>query len=134
MNATDLAPAPAPASTTALPASQNESFGFWGTMGGYACLAWPLAMQAICRATNEDAYDVRVFLDSRFGRHFADSVNDARHQGLDLTAAIEQAVTHWMTWRIGRTAHQRYDIPMGTPHLVGFVIHCSIVEDAAGDV
>ena len=47
MSATDLAPATAPALTTALPASQNESFGFWGTMGGYACLAWPLAMQAM---------------------------------------------------------------------------------------
>ena len=102
-------------------------------MAGYACLAWPRALRAICRATGEDADAVRLFLDSRFGRHFADSVQSARHHGLDLDSAIEQAVAHWMTWRIGRSAYQRYGIPVGTPHLVGFVNHCSAAEAGAAD-
>mgnify|MGYP000054621897 CR=1 FL=1 len=24
--------------------TQNESWGFWGTMGGHACVAWPVAI------------------------------------------------------------------------------------------
>jgi hypothetical protein len=24
-----------------IPATRNEGWGFWGTMGGHACIAWP---------------------------------------------------------------------------------------------
>ena len=33
-----------------IPATENESWGFWGTMGGYASVAWPIAMTAIAEA------------------------------------------------------------------------------------
>jgi hypothetical protein len=107
-------------------------------MGGYASEAWPLAMAAITDATEASgasAEDVRTFLDSRFGRHFADSVHDALYQdcqgeqGSDMPQAIAKAVAQWMSWKIGRTAHGHYGIPMGMPHLSGFVIHCNIPQD-----
>ena len=124
-----------------LPTTRNEGWGFWGTMGGYASEAWPLAMAAITDATEASgasAEDVRTFLDSRFGRHFADSVHDALYQdclgdqgcqGCNMPQAIAKAVAQWMSWKIGRTAHNHYGIPMGMPHLSGFVIHCNIHQD-----
>lgn len=112
-----------------LPMTQNEGWGFWGNLGGYASVAWPLAMTAITEATGESAEDVRTFLDSRFGRHFGDSVQDALHQGLDLPQAIAKAVSQWMSWKIGRSTHGQYGIPMGVPHLTGFVIHSNIDQD-----
>lgn len=38
---------------TNIPATRNEGWGFWGTMGGHACIAWPLAMTAVTDATGE---------------------------------------------------------------------------------
>ena len=120
---------------TMLPTTQNEGWGFWGNLGGYASVAWPLAMTAITDATGESAEDVRTFLDSRFGRHFADSVHDALYQdslgdqGCNMPQAIAKAVAQWMRWKIGRTAHGHYGIPLGMPHLSGFVIHCNIHQD-----
>ena len=34
-----------------IPATQNEAWGFWGTMNEHASAAWPLAMNAISDAT-----------------------------------------------------------------------------------
>ena len=39
--------------TTQIPATQNESWGFYGTMNEQAKAAWPLAMAAISDATAE---------------------------------------------------------------------------------
>ena len=30
-----------------IPATQNEAWGFWGTMDEHAAIAWPMAMAAI---------------------------------------------------------------------------------------
>ena len=54
-----------------IPATQNEAWGFWGTMNEHASAAWPLAMTAISDATSQPLESVRLFLDSRHGRHFA---------------------------------------------------------------
>ena len=53
---------------TTIPASQNEAWGFWGTMNEHANAAWPLAMNAISDATGQPRESVRTFLDSRHGR------------------------------------------------------------------
>ncbi len=36
-------------SNSTIPATRNEAWGFWGTMGGHASIAWPLVMHAIAR-------------------------------------------------------------------------------------
>ena len=36
--------------SNSIPASQNEDWGFWGTMNEHAEAAWPLAMTAISDA------------------------------------------------------------------------------------
>jgi len=74
-----------------MPATQNEAWGFWGTMNEHANAAWPLAMTAISDATNQPLESVLVFLDSRHGRHFADDVLNQLHAGRDLADAINAA-------------------------------------------
>ena len=114
--------------TTQIPATQNESWGFYGTMNEHAEAAWPLAMTAISDATSQPLESVRIFLDSRHGRHFADDVQNGLYAGATLADAIEQATARWMGWTIGRSTSKQYGIPMGLPYLTGFVIHCEITE------
>jgi hypothetical protein len=66
--------------TTQIPATQNDAWGFWGTMNEHASAAWPLAMTAISDATSQPLESVRVFLDSRHGRHFADDVQNGLYE------------------------------------------------------
>ena len=116
--------------TTNIPASQNETWGFWGTLQNQGEAAWPIAMTTISNATNQTLESVRAFLDSRHGRHFADDVHNGLYAGATLKAAIEQATQQWMGWTIGRQASKDYGIPRDMPYLIGFVIHCKIVEAA----
>jgi hypothetical protein len=116
--------------TTNIPASQNETWGFWGSMNEYAQVAWPIAMAAISDATNQPLESVRAFLDSRHGRHFADDVNNGLYAGANLKDAINDATQRWMGWTIGRQTSKDYGIPRGMPYLIGFVIHCEIVEES----
>ena len=116
--------------TTHIPASQNETWGFWGTMNGHAEAAWPIAMTTISNATNQPLESVRAFLDSRHGRHFADDVHNGLYAGANLKDAIDQATQRWMGWTVGRQTSKQYGIPRGMPYLVGFVIHCEIVEES----
>ena len=113
-----------------IPATQNDAWGFWGTMNEHASVAWPLAMNAISNATGESLESVRIFLDSRHGRHFADGVQDGLYQGLALQDAILATTQQWMGWTIGRTTSKQYGIPRGLPYLTGFVIHCVIVDES----
>lgn len=116
--------------TTQIPATQNESWGFYGTMNEHAEAAWPIAMTAISDATCQPLESVRTFLDSRHGRHFADDVQNGLFAGANLADAIEQATQRWMGWTIGRSTSKQYGIPKGLPYLTGFVIHCEIVEES----
>ena len=111
-----------------IPATQNEYWGFWGTMNNHAKAAWPLAMRAIALATDQPLESVRTFLDSRHGRHFADNVNDQLFAGRSLEQAIHAATQTWMGWTIGKLASRDYGIPRGLPYLTGFVIHCEITD------
>ena len=119
--------------TTQIPATQNEAWGFWGTMNDQAQTAWPIAMTAISDATFQPLESVRAFLDSRHGRHFADDVLNGLHAGSDLPDAIHAATQRWMGWTIGRLTSKQHGIPKGLPYLTGFVIHCEIVEEALAD-
>ena len=117
--------------TTQIPATQNETWGFWGTMSEHASAAWPLAMNAISDATGQPLESVRAFLDSRHGRHFADDVQNGLYEGKALADAINAATQRWMGWTIGRQTSKQYGIPRGLPYLTGFVIHCEICDEMA---
>ena len=127
---TDMEP---PMTTTHITTTQNEAWGFWGTMNDQAAAAWPIAMTAISDATDQPLESVRTFLDSRHGRHFADDVLNGLHAGLNLHDAIHAATQRWMGWTIGRLTSKQHGIPKGLPYLTGFVIHCEIVEEALAD-
>ena len=116
--------------TTQIPATQNDAWGFWGAMNEQANAAWPLAMTAISQATGESLDAVRIFLDSRHGRHFADDVHNGLYDGANLSDAINAATGRWMGWTIGRQTSKQYGIPAGLPYLTGFVIHCAIIDEA----
>jgi hypothetical protein len=115
----------------AIPATTNESWGFWGTMNEKAKAAWPLAMTAVADATQCDPEQVRAFLDSRHGRHFADDVNNALFLGANLQDAVKQATQRWMTWSISRQTSKDCGIPKGLPYLTGFVLQAAIDEELA---
>jgi hypothetical protein len=107
-----------------IPATQNEAWGFFGTMEALAPAAWPLAMTAISDGTGQPLESVRSFLDSRFGRHFADAVRGQIICGATLQEAIIAACRQWMTWRTNHFDRRDFGIPVGTPQLIGFVIFC----------
>ena len=114
-----------------IPATQNDAWGFFGTMDEHAAAAWPLAMAAISDATGQPLDSVRIFLDSRHGRHFADDVQNGLYEGKALADAINAATQRWMGWTIGRQTSKDYGIPRGLPYLSGFVIHCEITDEMA---
>ena len=116
--------------TTQIPASQNDAWGFFGTMNDNAEAAWPIAMTAISDATCQPLESVRLFLDSRHGRHFADDVLNEMLRGQKIQQAIDAAVTRWMGWTIGRQTSKDYGIPKGLPYLTGFVIHCEVTDES----
>lgn len=111
--------------------TRNPEWGYYGTMREQGEAAWPLALEAITRATGGDMAAVRAFLDSRHGRHFADDVQGGLHQGQSLADAINATTQRWMGWTIGRQADKQYGIPRGLPYLTGFVVHCAIREELA---
>jgi len=116
--------------TPQIPATQNEAWGFWGTMNEQASAAWPLAMTAISDATGQPLESVRIFLDSRHGRQFADDVQNGLYRGQTLQDAINSATQQWMSWKIGRQTSKDYGIPRGLPYLTGFVIHYEITDES----
>ena len=99
---------------TTLP-SQNEAWGFYGTISRIEDArvtdldeAWRLAFGAIRAATKVNDEGIRLFLDGRGGRHFADDVANAlsswKHPGAkpSLKEAIDVATARWMGWTISR--------------------------------
>lgn len=118
--------------------TQNEAYGFYGTIRHYArpSLAWPVAMELVCRATGMEACEVRAFLDSTWGRHFADSVSDGLVAGRTIRESVLQAVQVWMGWPLNARTRARLGIqeaPLGTPYLMAMVYAASQFEceDAA---
>ncbi|MBP9904520.1 MAG: hypothetical protein KBF66_03110 [Rhodoferax sp.] len=112
-------------------ATQNESWGFWGTMNEHASAAWPIASTAIATATGCEPEQIRAFLDSRYGRHFADEVQNGLFVGARLEEAIDTATAKWMGWRINLQTSKEYGIPRGMAYLSGFVVHAAIDDELA---
>jgi hypothetical protein len=121
--------------TTILP-TPNEAWGFFGTIqlgGADPMQSWNSASAMIAAETDTSPEAVRVFLDSRHGRHLADDVLSALadlgpHR---LEEAIEAAVVRWQGWRIGRQTSRDEGIPCGLPYLTGWVTHFGILAEAA---
>lgn len=104
-----------------IPQTQNEGWGFYGTMGGHAESAWPQAMTIIANELGESLEAVRWFLDSRYGRHFADAVRNEMHDGLALGDAIQAATKKWSEQRIRRSTCRHYRIPYKHTTLASYV-------------
>ncbi len=118
--------------TSRMPPSENQSWGFSGTIAHHADAdaAWPLTMTAIADATGCTPDEVHAFLDSRHGRHFADDAANALVDGHLLGEAIATATTKWMGWRIGPRTARETGVPQGLPYLTGFVMHAAIEAEA----
>jgi hypothetical protein len=110
-------------------ATKNEDWGFWGTMNEHATTAWPIASTAIAAATGCEPEQVRAFLDSRHGRHFADDVQNGLFVGCNLNDAIDKATAKWMGWTIGRITAKETGIPRGMAYLTGFVVQAAIDDE-----
>lgn len=118
--------------TTTIPATENESWGFWGCLEQHATDAWPLAMTKVAEATGEDLETVRAFFDSRHGRHFGDDVLNALDAGRPLAEAIDAATQRRMGWTISRQIGKNYGIRKGLPYLTAFVVQAGLIaEDEA---
>jgi hypothetical protein len=117
--------------STTLP-TRNEAWGFFGTMqtvGADPMQAWNAACAMIAAETDASPEGVRDFLDSRYGRHFADAVAGGLGKGLGLEEAIEASVAHWQGWRIDRKTYREEGIPAGLPYLTGWVTHFQIIDE-----
>lgn len=118
--------------------TENKEWGFWGTMA--SCLgdrgtprhAWDTAFVCILGATGADADSVRAFLDSKHGRHFADTVLDAMAGLPTVGAAIESAIDTWQGWRVGVNTAKHYGMPASAArlnYLDGLVTLAGIEDD-----
>jgi hypothetical protein len=118
--------------------SRNEGYGFFGTMRHWATPedAWNIALAAVAEATGCAFHEVRDFLDSRYGRHFADEVvgklstSRVPHNSAIIQVAIDRAVKEWSGWMISKRTSRATGIPMGNDYLTGFVIHAAITTEA----
>src|SRR5829696_4152537 len=100
-------------------ACNNEARSFYGIIGQHVepNQAWSLAVAGIAKSTGRCDQAVRDFLDSRYGRHFADEVAMSLCGGRALPRAIAEAIERWMDRRID----SELGIPEGLPYLTGFV-------------
>jgi hypothetical protein len=117
--------------TPALNKSMNQSFGFIATIRTHAepKEPWALAITSISNATGRSDEAVRGFLDSRYGRQFADEVAAVIPSGQDLPTAIGRAVERWMDRRIDVRIEEEVGIPQGLPYLNGLVcMHEALLE------
>lgn len=110
----------------AIPPTDNPGHGFWGTMDCHAEKAWPIAMRQIAQATMLPYESVHAFLDSVFGRHFADEVRTHLMTQLTLDMAIAVVVERQMNQPITRSMSWQYQIPVGTPSLIGLVVWAEV--------
>ena len=128
---------------TILP-SHNEDYGFFGTMtrcperDRRSAEVWTLASRLIAEAIRADSEDemigIRDFLDSRWGRHFADDViGNLTGCSISLETAITATIAKWQDWCISRRTQREEGIPAGLPYLTGWVQHFAVtaaMEDA----
>ena len=121
--------------TTILP-TRNDAWGFWGTIARIEndpaadpAKAWAIASRRIADVTDASPEGVRDFLDSRYGRHFADDVASELWKGETLKVAIDAAIDRWQGWRIDRATERDHGIPRGLPYLTGLANHFAIMAE-----
>lgn len=110
--------------------TNNEAWGFFGTINGDSEKLWKMAFTSIQKITGDTDWAIRAFLDSKHGRHFADNVNGNRESGDTWQCAIDEAIKTWMGWTIDRITSKDYGIPRGLPYLTGWVAHEGILAEA----
>ena len=81
--------------TEAVLPTQNDSFGFFGTMSNYLNYDetkkfWNIASTLLQKELGWRPETVRTFLDGKGGRYFADSVIDAGWNEAGLKKALQQ--------------------------------------------
>lgn len=112
---------------TVVEASQNARYGFWGTIAlqvgpAFVDTAWTEATVQVTQATGCETWEVRAFLDSRYGRHFADDVSNVFARAGSAQRAIAEVVARWMQMRVDERSRARFGIPRGVPYLTAFVV------------
>ena len=110
--------------------TENAKYGFYGTMSleGCADTAWGVAMTAIITETGAEPAHVRAFLDSIWGRHFADDVRDFLRQA-PLAQAVANAIARWQGRPLSRRTRRELGIPTPMRGLDGRV--CAAAAYAA---
>lgn len=117
--------------TEHFPQTENEAYGFYGTMTHYndAAYAWPIAMAAVTEVAGCSPDEARAFLDSRYGRHFADQA-----AGLMPRRTVSQAIMttarDWNSRTTTRADERRHGIPAGLPLLHALAIEAAILAEA----
>ena len=104
--------------------TQNTAWGFFGTMGranADSVQAWALAFAGLTAATGATAEQVRAFLDSGHGRHFADDVCAVLTEAATLPDAIACTVRLWQTRRISTETARSYRLPYKSQYLQAFM-------------
>lgn len=111
-----------------IPATQNTLWGFWGTLSERVdpTPLWPIAMTAIAEATGEPLERVRIFLDHRWGRHFADTVVNVQRDNVSWAEAVQIATDDWMSRMTRKACVKHYGVPKGLPQLTAHVIQAAI--------
>ena len=81
--------------------TQNPEFGFYGAFNqlGLSDSAWAAATSLLLRETGSCPEEVRAFLDSTTGRHFADSVFNHLSSPNHIREAVLAAIAEWQRWR-----------------------------------
>lgn len=106
--------------------SENEGYGFYGTMNLDGCAA---AMSAVAAETGAEPDHVRAFLDSSWGRHFADDVHDFLPR-FSLEQAVTAAIARWQGWTLGRRTRRELGIPTPMRYLDGMVYTAAAYAEA----
>ena len=101
--------------------SRNTGAGFYGTMGANAEAAWPIAIEAISKATGRKGSEIRDFLDSKHGRIFADELSDRLYGGMELAEPIDHTVARWMSRKTSHDFARAYRVRLGIPMLIAFI-------------
>lgn len=109
--------------------TQNENYGFWGTMAdnGRRDLeeVWTAAVTELAESTGADLTEARIFLDSVHGRHFADTVDEFLAEGRSAIESVRSAITEWQNYKVSSSARQLLHIPNGVPFLTGLLYLCT---------
>ena len=117
--------------------TENEGYGFYGTVWDHvedADAVWADAMLQIHEATNKSHKAVRAFLDSKYGRKFADTlISNLSAFSVDIDEAISLAIDKWMDHKVGLFESRATGIPKGQPALPGYIDYAlSFMEGEEG--